>query len=424
MDVKSRAGRIRELLRERDFRRLLAAQLVAQAADGFAQAALANELILEPSGGTAARLLGVIALTLLPYSVIAPFLGVFVDRWPRRALLSWTNVVRGIGLLVYAAIGPSADSDVVLMVGALVLLGIGRLFLTTKGASLPFVLHEHHLLRGNALSAGGGMISALGGGVLGVFAVSNVELGPALGMAGAIYLVSAVAARRLSDPMAHAHPPAESLAAQVAAIAAELKDGIGQVWARPRVRIPMASVFILRTIAMITALAAILVIKNSFESELGDSALALGAAGTGAFIGAVATPLLGTRLDEPRLVVLGFVVAGAGIAVLGGIESLPVLLVLTATGGFGNFVTKVSVDSLVQEGMPDAFRGRAFALYDILYNAASVIAAALLLPFEDSLRPMLIATGLGCLLLARVVAVAMKRAGVLTPRVGGPPNAE
>jgi hypothetical protein len=38
---------------------------------------------------------------------------------------------------------------------------------------------------------------------------------------------------------------------------------------------------------------------------------------------------------------------------------------------------KIAVDTIVQRDTADEFRGRAFALYDVLYNAAFVGAAAL-----------------------------------------------
>jgi MFS family permease len=102
---------IRRLLAERDFRVLTSAQFAAQAADGFAQAAIAEELVLDPSG-TPSRILALFAFTLLPYSLIAPFLGVFVDRWARRGLLKWTNVLRGVVLLSIPLWGGWVGGDV------------------------------------------------------------------------------------------------------------------------------------------------------------------------------------------------------------------------------------------------------------------------------------------------------------------------
>ena len=82
--------RLGELLAERDFRLLLGAQGIAQMADGFAQAAFAEEIVLDPQG-TPTRTRALFALTLLPYSLLGPFTGVLVDRWRRRSLLVWST---------------------------------------------------------------------------------------------------------------------------------------------------------------------------------------------------------------------------------------------------------------------------------------------------------------------------------------------
>ena len=86
---------------------------------------------------------------------------------------------------------------------------------------------------------------------------------------------------------------------------------------------------------------------------------------------------------------------------------------LTLFGGFGAFVAKVAVDAQVQEALPDEYRGRAFALYDILYNLASVVAALFLVAFfESSLGVLLASGGALVLVLAWILARAMKKAGM------------
>src|SRR3712207_4179096 len=87
---------------EPDFARLLGAQFGAQAADGFAQAVAFEVLVLDPfSQGAPGRILAIAALTLLPYSFVAPFMGVFVDRWPRRNILAWTSYGRATLLVAF-----------------------------------------------------------------------------------------------------------------------------------------------------------------------------------------------------------------------------------------------------------------------------------------------------------------------------------
>jgi hypothetical protein len=41
---------------------------------------------------------------------------------------------------------------------------------------------------------------------------------------------------------------------------------------------------------------------------------------------------------------------------------------------------KIPIDTMVQEALPDGYRGRVFAAYDVAYNLARIVAAALAIP--------------------------------------------
>jgi Major Facilitator Superfamily len=398
----------------------LIAQFLGQAADGFAQAVFAFILVLEPlSRGTPGRILALFLLTLLPYSVISPFLGVFVDRWSRRALLVWTNVIRAAVLVTLPLWGRLVPGDLPLYLSVLLLLGLGRLFLTTKGALLPVVLGEQALLKGNSLSGGGGMIAALAGGVAGVELLKVVTPHEGLVTAGVVYAAAALTAARLSASFAHEDTHPRTVREAFAGVIGGLGSGLRAISRRPAARLPLIGIFVLRTIAMVAAIAAILIIKREFPGgsdrfgRLNSGALALGAAGVGAFAAALLAPFSGARLKQPGLIVAGFVVSGAGIVALGGIDSIAAVLGLTFVVGFGAFLTKVAVDAQVQEALPDEFRGRAFALYDILYNLASVVAGMLMVGLQsEPFRGVLIAFGVFTIVAAAVMGAEMRRAGM------------
>lgn len=418
--MKAQRARVRELLRERDLRELLGGQFLAQAADGFANATFANVLVLEPlSADTPQQILSLFALTLLPYSVIAPFLGVFVDRWPRRTLMVATNVIRGAVLGSLPFWHQALPGDTALYATILLLLSFGRLFLTTKSALLPVLLHEHHLLPGNAISSGGGMIAALIGGAIGLFESGAFGQTTAFIAAGLIYLIAAWVLALLSRPFSHAHRHARNVGAAIADIALDLWDGIRTIWTTVRARLALIGIFVVRTIGMFVFIAGVLVIKDAYPERsqefgrLSISALALGAAGAGAFIGAISAPLVGRRLAKGGLILLGFVVSGLGIVALGGVQHVVALLALMLVGGYGGFITKVAVDAQIQEALPDELRGRAFALYDILFNLASVVAAAAMVATQAfSLRLALFVTGIATLAAAAVLGRVMTSAGI------------
>ena len=86
--MQSTAARAREALRSHDFRRLFAIRLVSQSADGLFQAALVASVVFSPERVNTAMDFAIATLVVaLPFSIIGPFTGVFIDRWSRRRTL-------------------------------------------------------------------------------------------------------------------------------------------------------------------------------------------------------------------------------------------------------------------------------------------------------------------------------------------------
>src|SRR5665809_163896 len=109
---------------------LLGAQCIAQMAYGLTEVAFADEIVLDPQG-TPTRTLALFALTLLPYSLLGPFTGVLVDRWPRRSILVWANVARAVLLVSLPLWMGALPGDTALYASVLLLLGFGCLLYTS-----------------------------------------------------------------------------------------------------------------------------------------------------------------------------------------------------------------------------------------------------------------------------------------------------
>ena len=75
------------------YRKLLAIRLTGQAGDGMLQSALATFVLFSPERqASASAIAAAFAILALPYSLIGPFTGVFLDRWHRqRVLLTRTH---------------------------------------------------------------------------------------------------------------------------------------------------------------------------------------------------------------------------------------------------------------------------------------------------------------------------------------------
>jgi hypothetical protein len=86
--------------------------------------------------------------------------------------------------------------------------------------------------------------------------------------------------------------------------------------------------------------------------------------------------------------------------------SLAGFSLLLFCGFFAFFLGKISADTIMQQSMPDDFRGRAFALFDIAYNLGFIVPAFILVLVWDDDRagPLLIASGIVFLALTALIA--------------------
>jgi hypothetical protein len=121
------------------------------------------------------------------------------------------------------------------------------------------------------------------------------------------------------------------------------------------------------------------------------------------------TPWIANRVGTQAWIVTALICGGGGLVALG-LPYQPGALVGSALLlGFVGQATKVCTDTIVQRNIEDAFRGRAFAFYDQLFNVAYVAAAAAgaaLLPTSGKSVAILCVTGLGYILTALAFAAA------------------
>ena len=154
-------------------RRLVAGQCLGQAADGLAQIAFAQYVVFDAGrGATPARLAGLLAVTLLPFSLVGPFAGVLIDRWSRRRVLVVMSFVRA-ALTLGSLATVVTDSEAGAFVGVLLLLSASRFVLAAKGAALPRTVAPRDLVTANAVSAIAGMSSSFIGAVGGAAFVGH-----------------------------------------------------------------------------------------------------------------------------------------------------------------------------------------------------------------------------------------------------------
>lgn len=383
---------LREVLAGRDFRRLFGVRLVAQLGDGLLQAALATFVLFSPEREPdAVKVAAAFAILLLPYSVIGPFAGVFLDRWRRRNVLVRANLLKALLTIPVIVFVLTANDGFGLGLAVLVVLGIGRFVLAGLSASLPHVVAGRDLVTANALTPTAGTIMAAVGALGGVALRSMLgggDTGSAIVLACALlaYLLSAgiavlIAADRLG-------PDGQRPSDTVRGVAVGLLDGIRELRIHAEAGRAIAVVGAHRIAFGVLTAGGLLLVRYTFnslsaaDSALNEFALLTGAAALGALVGAVLTPAASRRWGEVTWSVLALAQAGTvGIAliVVGAMAPTFTVLLLGALSlGFGGQSVKVCSDTLVQRHVPDDHLGRVFALFDMIVNVCLVAGIAVL----------------------------------------------
>lgn len=413
----SAVGDLRTLLHFPDFRRLLAVRLLSQLADGVYQVALAAYVVFSPENQTSpAAIASAMAVLLLPYSLLGPFAGVLLDRWRRRQVLLYGNLLRALLAAGTAALVLGSVPAWLFYLSALSVTAVNRFILAGLSAALPRVVDEERLVMANSLSPTAGTLAATAGGGL-AFAVrlAAPEGGRGINalvvlVGAAVYLLAGAAALRLGRDRLGPDPEARRselrLLSALTTTTRGLVAGLRHLRQRHDAAYALAAMTLMRFCYGALTVMVLMLCRYAWGADGGVDVpdgqpgaapggtadmgtglkllgLAIAASGLGYFTAAVVTPWGVGRSGR-----FGWLaVCAAAAAVLEpalGLSFAPVPILIAAfVLGLVTQASKITADTAVQSTVDDVYRGRVFSLYDMLFNVAFVGAAgaaALILP--------------------------------------------
>ena len=384
---------LRPLLKVRGLRRLIGVRVCAAFGDGAFQGALASLVLFDPSSkSTPAEIAAAATVLLLPYSIIGPFAGALLDRWSRRQVIVWANLVRCLVIGILAVLLAFGIPTVVLFGVALVVTGAGRFVGSGLSASLPHVIADDSLVGANSLTTTlGSVAGVIGGGyAITVKSLLGSGHGAAAGVTATVivfYLGSALFAMRFATealgPDETDEPP-QPLMAVLQGFAA----GFRHIVHRPTVGVNIAMVAFVRFCFGMATLVVLLLFRHHFTEhhglfKAGTAGIGevLGTAGFGLFLGAVLTAPMVAWLGRTRYVAV-LLIFTAVVVVATGLQFTQLsTLLATLMIAFAYQSSKICADTVVQSDCDDAHIGRVFALYDtannIFYVAGFVLGVAL-----------------------------------------------
>jgi MFS family permease len=382
--VRPTRQRAREALRSADFRRLFAIRLVSQSADGLFQAALVASVVFNPEQQNTVKGFAIATLIVsLPFSILGPFTGVFIDRWSRRKILVVAPVLRAAA--VWLVLFDPEVAPLPFYAGALWVLSVNRFYLATAVTVVPRLVPTEDLLIANSMSVVGGTVALLAGVFVGGWMADLVGEVPVIALAGTQWLVASLIATRISSPLRPHHLPAAPVRDEIRRVAREFADGVSRLARTPRALGPITTITLDQMGQGLVLVLSLFVFRDRFQEGVGSFSNLIGAGGIGVLLGILTVGKLEERLAKERIVARAFLVGGLVlIAVSRYVTGWSVLLASFAVGLTFAW-KKIPVDTMVQEAIPDGYRGRVFAVYDVAYNLSRVLATFLAIPLLDAL---------------------------------------
>ncbi|CAA9353566.1 MAG: putative membrane protein [uncultured Nocardioidaceae bacterium] len=390
--------------------RLLEVHAFNTAGDAAVAVALAGTLFFAvPSGEARGQVVTFLALTMLPFAIVAPLIGPFLDRFRRgrRWAIGSTTAVRAFCCWVLA--GAVSTESTVLFPAALGVLVASKAYGVTKAAAVPRLLPRGQtLVRANSrLSLTGTAGAVLSAPLAGLAATLGAQW--ALRYAFVLFVIATVLAILLPSRV-------DSSAGEEQVSMTDV-GGESRRTRRAVPAVPPVVVTALRCNAGLRLVTGFLTMYMAFVLRDAPFAgwegretlllgLVIGAAGVGNTLGTVLATLLRTR--DPMATALFVLVLDAVTLIVAAVfYGLLAAVALGLTAGLCQSLGKLSSDALIQRDVPDAVRTSVFARGETLLQVSWVTGGFLgiLLP----LSPPQLGLGITAALVTAWAALVLSR---------------
>jgi MFS family permease len=354
--------------------RLIELHAFNAAGDAAVAISLAGTLFFQvPTGEARDQIALFLGLTMLPFAIVAPLIGPFLDRFShgRRWAIGATMALRAF--LCWVLADAVLDESFTLFPAALGCLVASKAYGVTRASAVPRLLPGRlNLVKANSRISLAGVIGAA---ISAPLAVLASTAGPqwSLRYAFAVFIGGTILAILL--------PRRVDSAVGEEQLALTSMGGGGSE--KRRTYVPASVVFALRSNAGLRLLSGFLIMFMAFllrdapfagwedrpELLLG---LVIGAAGLGSTIGIALGSLLKTV--KPEFTVIAMLLTDAAVAVVVAVfYTLPTAVLLGLTAGLAQSLGKLSLDALIQRDVPERVRASAFARSETLLQLAWVV---------------------------------------------------
>lgn len=374
-EAQTESSTFRSILRNRDFSRLWFGQLISNV--GYAISSLALLFYAYDLTGSALAMAVLAMAQTAPVVIFAGFIGVYIDRWNRKTIMIASDVTRAVLILLIplAPLLPSVLAPIEWVYILTFLYAVANAwFFPTRNASIPNLVQSDELVTANSLSQmtfqmvqltipplGGVLVALLAPDYFLAFAINSVT-----------FILSAVALRGIKTSLV----PKDTVESKES-VRSQVVQGARYV---------AGNVILLYLFVFAILLASSSGILNALliphlEGHLGITEIQFGIVlSAGAATGTIVALVMGKRRRLPKplyIVALAGLVAGVAVLGLAAADGFLSVLMWWALIGSVDVMLNIPLGVLMQELVVDNFRGRVFALLNVVFTAVQVVGMAI-----------------------------------------------
>jgi MFS family permease len=352
-------------LRVRNYRLYFIGQVVS-VSGSWMQRVAQSWLVLHLTGSGVA--LGVVsALQFLPMLVLGAWGGVLADRVDKRRLLMLTQALMGLLALVLGTVTLAGLVQLWMVYLLALLLGLVTAMDNPTRQSFVMEMVGRRQVT-NAVSLNSAVFT--GARVVGP-AVAGLLI--TLVGTGWCFVVNAVSFGAVVLALAAMDPDQLHRAEAGDRRGGRVMEGLRFAWSRPDVRVPLAVLAVVGTLALNWTVLLPLLARNTFHGDASTYGLLFAMLGLGSLAGALFTA---SRREPSAGLLLGSLFAfGVLMLAAAAAPTLPLEIAVLVPTGLAALAFQTTANSLIQLRSDPALRGRVMALYSVVFIGTTPIGA-------------------------------------------------
>lgn len=360
---------MRDLFKIRDYRLIWTGQAVSNFGDALTNLALLLTT-QRLTGSTAAVATTAIAVA-LPTLLFGFVAGAYVDRWNRKRVMIVSDLFRTSFVLAFLLV-TTVDRMWLLYVVAFIQASLGTFFSPAKGAYLPRIVSEGHLLAANSVSQMTQIVFGLiGTATAGVIASLNETLSLAYIIDAGTFVISLVAISLIrTDGSPQAAETSETT------ILADIRVGLRVLSESRLLRgVLLGAGVMMLGLGAVNVLLIPLIVEDLMVPETWFAGFE-GAQVVSMVAASAITATLARRFGTTNLIVAGVIGISVCVAAMSTVQAPWQMVVILFLVGWAIAPLQASASTLVQTEVDDSVRGRTGSALNTVLTGANVVSMA------------------------------------------------